>query len=132
MTQEMVFPHGCFVVGDVTPVFDFDASTRERQVQARDKTTGEPVWSVPVMDGDPSVKAASKTMAIKFVGNPPKVPAPPAGLAGLPVIPVEFDGLTVTPYVNGSNRLAYSFRATGIRAAAVAASKGKAGPKDGQ
>ncbi|MFD0657048.1 hypothetical protein [Thermocatellispora tengchongensis] len=62
------------MVGDVTPVFDFDASTRERQVQARDKTTGEPVWSVPVMDGDPSVKAASKTMAIKFVGNPRRCP----------------------------------------------------------
>jgi hypothetical protein len=30
---------------------------------------------------------------------------------------VEFDGLTVTPYINDKNRMAYSLRAAGIRAA---------------
>jgi hypothetical protein len=31
---------------------------------------------------------------------------------------VEFEGLTVTPYVNDKNRMAYSLRATGLKAAA--------------
>ena len=30
---------------------------------------------------------------------------------------VEFTGLTVTPYVNQAGRLAYSVKATGVRAA---------------
>jgi len=36
--------------------------------------------------------------------------------AGLPFVPVEFTGLTVTPYVNQAGRLAYSLKATGVRA----------------
>jgi hypothetical protein len=33
----------------------------------------------------------------------------------MPFVPVEFAGLTVTPYVNQVGRLAYSLRATGVR-----------------
>jgi hypothetical protein len=40
---------------------------------------------------------------------------PPAPPSGLPFVPVEFAGLTVTPYVNQAGRLAYSFKATGVR-----------------
>ena len=46
-------------------------------------------------------------------------PIPPEAAAGVPFRPVEFDGLTVTPYVNesgGRPRVAYSLRATGMRA----------------
>ena len=32
-----VFPHGLGVVGAVAPLADFDASTKENRVQARDK-----------------------------------------------------------------------------------------------
>jgi hypothetical protein len=38
---------------------------------------------------------------------------------GLPFTPVEFDGMTATPYVSDSNgrpRLAWSFRAMAVRA----------------
>ena len=38
-----------------------------------------------------------------------------AAPAGSPFVPVEFTGLTVTPYVNQAGRLAYSVKATGIR-----------------
>jgi hypothetical protein len=41
-------------------------------------------------------------------------------MPGAPFRPVEFDGLTATPYVattsTGRSRLAWSFRATGMRA----------------
>jgi hypothetical protein len=33
----------------------------------------------------------------------------------MPFVPVEFAGLTVTPYVNQAGRLAYSLKAAGVR-----------------
>ncbi|MGA4994301.1 plasmid replication, integration and excision activator [Nonomuraea bangladeshensis] len=109
VTFAQVFPHGCYSVGEVEPVKDFEASTNGRFVQARDKQTGELVWQIPVMDADPSLKAAQKTVAVKILS--PTQPVAPAPVAGLPFTPVEFDGITVTPYVNGSGRLAYSIKA---------------------
>jgi hypothetical protein len=111
----MVFPQGCYLVGEVEPVKDFDKSTKERFVQARDKHTQELVWQVVVMDGDPKAKAAQKTVVIKIMDNEePKAPAIPPGM---PCVPVTFDHLSVTPYVHqGTGRLAYSFRAKGLRA----------------
>ncbi|MFF4619864.1 hypothetical protein [Nonomuraea jabiensis] len=61
----------------------------------------------------------------------PKIPAPPAGMAGLPFVPVMFDGLAVTFYVNGQGRMAYSFKATGLHAAPEQGAKpGRGGAKD--
>ncbi|WP_327088364.1 plasmid replication, integration and excision activator [Nonomuraea sp. NBC_01738] len=109
VTFAMVFPHGCYIVGDVEEVKDFDASTEKRSVQARDKHSGELLWQVPVMDADPSLKAAQKTVAVKILS--PVQPVPPAAMPGSPFTPVEFDHMTVTPYVNASGRLAYSIKA---------------------
>ncbi|GLW97025.1 hypothetical protein [Microtetraspora sp. NBRC 16547] len=39
VTFDMVFPHGCYVVGEVEPVKDFDASTNGRFVQAKNVRT---------------------------------------------------------------------------------------------
>ena len=39
----------------------------------------------------------------------------PAPAGGLPFVPVELAGLTVTPYVNQAGRLAFSVKATGVR-----------------
>ena len=44
-------------------------------------------------------------------------PVLPNGPAGVPFVPVEFTGLTVTPYVTQAGRLGYSLKATGVRAA---------------
>ncbi|MEU8141597.1 hypothetical protein [Nonomuraea sp. NPDC048901] len=41
VTFAMVFPHGCYIVGEVEPVKDFDASANSRFVQARDKQPAE-------------------------------------------------------------------------------------------
>ncbi|MEV8635600.1 plasmid replication, integration and excision activator [Streptosporangium sp. NPDC051023] len=111
---DMVFPHGCYVVGDVEPVKDFDASTNGRFVQSRDKNTGDPVWQVAVMDADPTVKAGQKTIAVKILST--VQPVPPAPLPDSPFTPVEFDNVTVTPYVNGAGRLAYSIKVRAMRA----------------
>ncbi|MER7506657.1 plasmid replication, integration and excision activator [Nonomuraea pusilla] len=110
---EQVFPHGCYLVGQVEQVKDFDASTNGRTVYAKDKTTGEPVWQVAVMDGDPTVKPSQKTVAVKILSA--TEPVPPPGVPGVPITPVEFVGMTVTPYVGQNGRLAYSLRSTGMR-----------------
>ncbi|NUW36044.1 plasmid replication, integration and excision activator [Nonomuraea sp. SMC257] len=114
VTFAMVFPHGCYIVGEVEPVKDFDASAGGRFVQARDKQTGELVWQVAVMDGDPTLKPAQKTVAVKILAQ--VQPVPPAPMPGLPFTPVEFDGLAVTPYVNAAGRLAYSIKVREMRA----------------
>src|SRR4051812_19457115 len=75
-----LFPHGLGVVGAVGPVVDFDASTKERKVQARDKDTGLPVWSVDVMDFDPD--ARERTFKVKIAA--PVQPVPPEAMDGLP------------------------------------------------
>ncbi|WP_101788513.1 plasmid replication, integration and excision activator [Nonomuraea indica] len=108
VTFAMVFPHGCYIVGEVEPVKDFDASAGGRFVQARDKQTQELVWQVAVMDGDPTLKPAQKTVAVKILA--PVQPVPPQPMPGLPFTPVEFDGMSITPYVNAAGRLAYSIK----------------------
>jgi hypothetical protein len=110
-----VFPHGCFVVGEVEPVRDFDRSTKDSVVQAVDKDSGQLVWSVEVIDADP--EARDKVVRVKIAAG--VRPVPPEVASGVPFRPVEFEGLTVTPYVatpaTGRPRLAYSFRASGMR-----------------
>ncbi|MET8140825.1 plasmid replication, integration and excision activator [Sphaerisporangium sp. NPDC005288] len=109
---EDVFSHGCFMVGEVDQVKDFEASTAAKPVYARDKTTGEFVWQVTVIDCDPD--AREKTVKVKITS--PVQPVPPAPMPGLPFIPVEFGQLAVTPYVNGNGRLTYSVKAREMRA----------------
>jgi hypothetical protein len=119
-----VFPHGAYVVSEVEPVRDFDKSTRERPVQATDRESGQLVWSVSVLDADPDARKDAKTVTVKI--SAPVQPVPPEAMAGLPFRPVEFDGLTVTPYVNdngGRARIAYSLRATGMRAPQIGSGK---------
>ena len=57
---------------------------------------------------------------------PPVQPVPPEAAAGMPIRPVEFDGMTVTPYLNengGRTRVAYSLRATGMRSPSAGGAK---------
>ena len=105
-----VFPHGAFAAGVVEPVRDFDASSGDRFVQAKDKATGAPVWVIEVIDADPA--ARDKTVKVKIAA--PDQPVLPPTPPGMPFSPVEFHGLTVTPYVNQADRLAYSFKAAGV------------------
>jgi hypothetical protein len=106
-----VFPRGVFAAGGFEPLRDFDASKAGRFVQAKDKTSGLPVWVVEVIDADP--QARDKTARVKVPAADQPV-LPPAA-AGMPFTAVEFTGLTVTPYVNQAGRLAYSLKAAGAR-----------------
>ena len=108
-----VFTHGAFAAGGFEPMRDFDASSPDRFVQAKDRQTGQPVWVVEVIDGDPA--ARDKTVKVKVAA--PDQPVLPPAHPGIPFVPVEFAGLTVTPYVNQAGRLAYSLKAAGVRGA---------------
>ena len=130
MRFEDVFPYGCFVVGEVEALRDFDRSTKDQAVQAVDRNTGELVWTVDVIDPDPETR--ERTVRVKLLAS--VQPVPPEATDGVPFRPVEFDGLTATPYVattaSGRGRLAWSFRATGMRAprrAPAGVGNGKAG-----
>jgi len=106
-----VFPRGVFAAGAFEPVRDFEASKGGRFVQSKDKQSGLPLWVIDVIDADPA--ARDKSVRVKVAAaDQPVLPAAPAGL---PFVPVEFTGLTVTPYVSQAGRLAYSLRATDVR-----------------
>jgi hypothetical protein len=76
-----VFPHGLGVVSEVTPMADFNASTKENRVQARDKDTGLPLWQVEVLDFDQ--QAREKTFRVKIAAA--VQPVPPESVAQVPV-----------------------------------------------
>lgn len=87
-----------------------------------DERTQLPVWQVTVLDADPEAKAAQKTFAVKILSA--SMPVLPEPKDGLPFPIVDFENLTVTPYVvaNGNRpSIGYSFKATGIKAAAKSA-----------
>src|SRR5215471_467069 len=109
-----VFPDGAYAAGASEPLRDFDASSGDVFVQSKDKATGLPLWVVEVIDADP--QARTRTVKVKIAAE--QQPVLPPAPAGSPFVPVEFAGLTVTPYVTQANRLAYSLKATGVRALA--------------
>ena len=116
ITSELLFPHGAYAVGGVEQVIDFEASTREQRVQAHDRDTGLPLWAVSVFDADP--EARTKVVRVKIASR--TAPVLPQAPAGSPFPAVSFEGLTATAYVDTSGsrpRLAWSFRATAVRAA---------------
>ena len=66
-----------------------------------------------MIDADPQARA--RTVKVKVISA--HQPVLPPAMSGAPFVPVEFTGLTVTPYVNQAGRLAYSVKATGVRPA---------------
>jgi hypothetical protein len=78
-----------------------------------DKLTGKRVWQCRVVDMDPDLEGRSRETIVKIIND--RQPVPPTNA---PFEPVEFDGLQVTPYVTDKGRMAYSLRATGVKAAA--------------
>ena len=119
---DYVAPHGALCLG-VEPATDFD-KRGQADDQMRDKESGERIWLVKVLDLDPEAGkfGASKEFMVKVVA--PHQPVPPAStVPGYPPM-VEFDGVTLTPYVDSQKckgtgqkckaRQAWSIRATAM------------------
>jgi hypothetical protein len=108
-----VFPHGCCLVPDsITEAQDYDEKTK-RRTPSVDRMTGTKVWQCRVSDLDPELAGRSRETMVKILAD--RQPAPPTRQ---PFELVEFDGLVVTPYVTDRGRMAFSLRASGIKAAA--------------
>jgi hypothetical protein len=107
--MEDVFPQGCvYVPGSIARAMDWDEKTKLR-TPAQDKLTGQDVYQCRVMDADDELGARPREVLVKLLSD--VQPVPPVGAFQ----PVEFEELQVTPYVDSkSNRMAYSYRATGI------------------
>jgi hypothetical protein len=113
-----VFSHGCHLMPDsIVEAQDYDEKTK-RRTPSVDKLTGRKVFQCRVVDMDPDLEGRSREVVVKILSD--RMPAPPTRA---PFELVEFDGLVVTPYVNDKGRMAYSLRATGIKAAARPAQK---------
>lgn len=118
-----VFPGGAYAAGPVEKVRDFERSRRDEVIQQLDKDSGLPLWVVEVIDAQED--ARQRTVKVKIAA--PVQPVLPPPVPGSPFTPVEFDGMAVVPYVDTGRcqakdtgkcgaRLAYSLKATGIRA----------------
>ena len=119
-----VFPAGCCLLPDsISEAQDWDEATRVR-TPAVDKLTGKRVYHVRVVDLDPALEGRSREVVVKVIAD--RMPSPPTRQ---PFEPVEFENLTITPWVDSgrcqgrgrcSARIAFSLRATGIKAARLA------------
>ena len=92
-----------------------------RRFPAVDKHTGKPVFQCRVSDRDRGLEGRSREVVVKILAD--RMPTAPTGTA---FELVEFEGLLVTPYVDNGRcqgkgrcgaRMAFSLRATGIKAA---------------
>jgi hypothetical protein len=114
-----VFPHGAFALG-VEAVTNFE--TKRPEV---DRETGLPLWAVEVIDADPNARGKAKSVKVKVAAE--VCPTLPDEVAGLPFRPVEFEGMSVMPYVDDNGRrprVAYSLRARGLKAPGAGARRG--------
>lgn len=122
------FPFGLYAVGPVEPELDFDKSTKDRPVQARDKETDQLVWKVEVLDPDEDAKKSDRTFVVRLLAE--VQPVLPQSLPGLPFTPIELENLTASPWVDTRQctgpeggkahrcraRQGWSFRASGVKA----------------
>lgn len=107
-----VFPFGAFVLG-VEPSMAFSADVNAPKQQERDKETGQLVWVVRALDANEEAARFGAEFKVKISAD--HQPVPPEKLPGFPFPPVEFDGMTITPYANNKGRIAHSFRAKGMQ-----------------
>ncbi|QUR68945.1 plasmid replication, integration and excision activator [Mycobacterium spongiae] len=117
VSHQEVFPHRAFLVSDVTTVIDYERSTKDNKIQATDRESGQPLWQVEVLDGDPAARKGARTLTVKFATS--KQPECPPSTSGMPFTPVVFEDLSVLPYIDRSTeagRIAWSFRASGMTA----------------
>lgn len=115
-----VFPHGAYILDEFEPVADFDAPPRPdgSRPQTVDKENGLPVWQVSVVDADPEANKKNKTVSVKIAAK--VQPVPPENKSGTPFTLVEFSGVTVTAWIDDSNKerpqIQWSIRANGVHA----------------
>jgi hypothetical protein len=114
------FPQGLFLVGEITPVTEYQSQedrARNRPVRPRiDEVTGLPLYRGTF--ADPSAeKDREKSLTVEFACAHQSVP--PEAVAGLPFRPVVLEGMTAAPRAEVSGQakwITWVIRATGMTA----------------
>src|SRR3954469_23536793 len=99
---DYAFPHGALFLS-VDKLVDWDR-INEDDNQARDEN-GVRLWVVKVSDQDPAAGRFGRSNETKVKTAAETQPVPPNGIdlpGGITVRPVEFVGLTATPYVDST------------------------------
>jgi len=101
VSTEEVFPDGCYLEPDSITLVS-------------DKPTGQQVYECRVVDRNSALKDRPHETVVKILAD--RMPDPPTGT---PFEMVEFERLTITPYVTDQNpmRIRYWLRATGLHPA---------------
>lgn len=119
---ETVFPQGGLMMGEVSAVTEYQS--REDRAKGRpvrqqvDEETGKRMWRVTVSDPS-ATREADKSVSVTVLAE--HQPVPPDGIEvapGIVVRPIEFEGMTAAPKLEGQGeykRLGYTLRATGMR-----------------
>jgi hypothetical protein len=120
---DQVFPNRCYITSEVEPISAFKDG--QRGAQEVHPVTGDPMWQVTVLDADPNAKGAAKSVKVKISSK--YQPVPPAPAEGSPFAEVEFEQMSITPYVvevmQGRYKVAYSLQARGMSTPATSAVK---------
>ncbi|MGH3827355.1 MAG: hypothetical protein ACRDQX_09305 [Pseudonocardiaceae bacterium] len=128
MKFDELFPHGAYVVGEVTAVREYQSQedkARNRPVRPRiDEASGLPIFKVTI--ADPSAeKDRDKSVTVEIAAR--VQPVPPTAVNGLPFRPVVLEGVTVQPRAEVSGQakwITWVVRATGMRAVTERSGKG--------
>lgn len=129
MEFDELFPMGAFILGEVTPVTEYqsqDDRARNRPVRPRvDEATGLPLFRVTI--ADPSAeKDRDKSVTVEIASK--VCPVPPPVAPGMPFRPVVLEGVTVQPRAETSGQakwITWVVRATGFKQPGVSAGTGK-------
>ncbi len=120
------FPQGLFLVGEITPVMEYQSQedrARNRPVRPRiDEATGLPLYKGTFAD-PAAEKEREKSFPVEFACA--HQPVPPEAIAGLPFRPVVLQGMTVAPRAETSGQakwITWTIRATGMTAPGGASS----------
>jgi hypothetical protein len=113
------FPEGLYLVGEIQPAMEYQSSedkARNRPARQRvDEVTGLPLFRGMFMD--PSAeKDREKSIPVEFTAK--VQPVPPPSVQGLPIRPVELEGMTVQPRAETSGPakwITWTVRATGLQ-----------------
>lgn len=127
------FPQGLYLVGEITPVREYQSQedkARNRPVRPRvDEVTGRPLFRGTF--ADPSAeKDREKSVTVEFACA--HQPVPPEAVAGLPFRSVVLEGMTVAPRAETSGQakwLTWTIRATSMTAPSSASGDGTAAGK---
>jgi hypothetical protein len=126
-----VFPQGLYLVGEITPVTEYQSQedkARNRPVRPRvDEVSGLPLFRGTF--ADPSAeKDRDKSITVEFVAQ--VQPVPPAAVPGVPFRPVVLEGLTIQPRAEASGQakwITWVVRASGMRPVSTATTSTSAG-----